>query len=388
MAVGAKKRRRWPKSFRRRIERVRLAVVPVLVASVAAVAAFLVSKYLFGHPTPFFAPVAAWICLGFTKNKNPRRVAELGAGAVLGVLTAEVAMRIVGSGWWQIGLVLVIAALGARFTDKGDLFTLQAGVNAMVVMVMGPAAGNAPVSRVVDAMVGGLVALLFSAALPRDLTARPRRYVRMAQASLAHTLDHVADGLGRGDGEALLGALDDLEQARRAIRAAQDVASSAQAIAGVNPLMRSSRPRLAEIDRQLGLLERATSGVETLIRQGRGVVAEAGPSPRAAGLVVQARSVVNAMRKAVADWKPPLRARALATGLAAGCDPGDLHEEGWREAVLVSVMRTVAIDVLQMTGLSRLQARALLPESGDDEVEDDAPALEEASPQWGGPVSR
>jgi len=350
-------------------ERVRRAAGPVLVASVAAVLAFSVSKYGLGHPLPFFAPVAAWICLGFTKNRDPLAVGELAAGAVLGVATAEVMMLVTGSGIWQTGVVLIIAALGARLTARGNLFTIQAGVNAMVAMAMGPAAGSAPVSRVLDALVGGGVALIVAFAWPRDVTKRPRKYVRAAQAELTSALNRLADGLERGDADRLGAASRSLQRARGGIEDANAVVTAAFGVIKVNPLTRRHRPRVVELRRQLRLAQRTANAVELLIRQAPGAIAETGSDAQTADIVRGAGDVLSAVRAAMCEWASPEPARRAAAALAAECAPGDVSEGGWRPTALVSIMRSIIVDLLQMTGLSRGQARELLPDLSDVHVD-------------------
>lgn len=64
-------------------------------------------------PPPFFAPVAAWICLGFTYNRVPRKVLEIGAGAAIGVGLGEVILGTLGAGGWQLAIGLLVGALVA-----------------------------------------------------------------------------------------------------------------------------------------------------------------------------------------------------------------------------------------------------------------------------------
>ena len=57
-------------------DRVRNAAVPVLVAAVAAGLAYAIAHYGLGHEAPVFAPIAAWVCLGFRHERELRRVAD------------------------------------------------------------------------------------------------------------------------------------------------------------------------------------------------------------------------------------------------------------------------------------------------------------------------
>ena len=63
--------------------RVRRSWLGIVQVSVAAGAAFWVAQNLFGHPLPFFAPMAAIIVLGLTGGDRIRRAIELVVGVSL-----------------------------------------------------------------------------------------------------------------------------------------------------------------------------------------------------------------------------------------------------------------------------------------------------------------
>ncbi|QLQ16016.1 MAG: FUSC family protein [Micropruina sp.] len=159
------------------------ALAPVLWATLAAFASYLIAHNVFGHQQPFFAPIAAWVCLGFTFNRVPRKVVELGLGAVLGVALGEAILSLLGSGALQIALGLTVGATLGRLLDRGDLFTMQSGVNAMVVIGMGGTAGaSAGVrshGRRTDRRLRGVRVQRAAAAQPRpEAQALPARGVR------------------------------------------------------------------------------------------------------------------------------------------------------------------------------------------------------------------
>ena len=114
--------------------------------------------------------------------------AELGLGAVLGVGIGEAVFLLVGSGGWQLGLGLIVAALAGRILDRGTLFTMQAGVNAMVVIGMGNLAGTTGgVDRMLDAVKVDRIAVCtvdstHSATLPLGST-RPKALGRSSWAA-------------------------------------------------------------------------------------------------------------------------------------------------------------------------------------------------------------
>src|SRR5207245_11236458 len=68
----------------RRLTRWRNRAVPIVEAALAAVLSWLVAVHLVDHRAPFFAPVAAVVCLGITLGQRLRRVIELIVGVGLG----------------------------------------------------------------------------------------------------------------------------------------------------------------------------------------------------------------------------------------------------------------------------------------------------------------
>src|SRR5699024_11275356 len=68
-----------------------------------------------------------------------------------------------------ISFVLLLATAAARFLDRGLMLTMQAGVQAIVVVALPVQASGGPMTRWVDALIGGLMALA-AAALDRKST--------------------------------------------------------------------------------------------------------------------------------------------------------------------------------------------------------------------------
>ena len=72
-------------SVRARLARVGDKGFHIAQCAVAAGVAWLIAADLLGHQTPFFAPVAAVVCLGTSYGQRLRRVAEVTLGVALGV---------------------------------------------------------------------------------------------------------------------------------------------------------------------------------------------------------------------------------------------------------------------------------------------------------------
>lgn len=66
-------------------------------------------------PSPtFFAPVAALVCLGMSYGQRLRRTVEIVVGVAVGVAVADLVVRVVGVGTWQIVLTVAVASPSRR----------------------------------------------------------------------------------------------------------------------------------------------------------------------------------------------------------------------------------------------------------------------------------
>src|SRR5829696_9568583 len=96
-------------SARGRTERLRHAGRAIVQATLAATIAWLVATEVVGHLRPFFAPVAAMITLGLTQGERGRRAVEVVLGVTLGIAVADLLVIELGSGRWQLGVVIAIS---------------------------------------------------------------------------------------------------------------------------------------------------------------------------------------------------------------------------------------------------------------------------------------
>ena len=66
--------------------RVRGAVIPNTQTAVFATISWVLCRTLLDDPNPIFAPIVTFLCMGFSRNREPRKVIEIGLGASTGVL--------------------------------------------------------------------------------------------------------------------------------------------------------------------------------------------------------------------------------------------------------------------------------------------------------------
>lgn len=354
--------------------RVRAAFFPILVAAVAAGLAWAVAFYALGHDQPFFAPVAAWVCLGFTADRQVRKVAELAIGVSLGVAFGELVAYLIGTGIGQIILVIVVAALLARFVDRGPMLTVQAGVQGIVIVAL-PAISytDGATGRWMDALVGGAFALVVAAITPRDARRRARHLAQASLSDLAQMMRKLADGLEHGDEERVRDALMEGRGTQGVLDEWSDVVRNARQSARISPASRRFLPELARLQRANLLADRAMRNARVITRRAL-IAVEQGE--RDAQIATWLREVADGAQRvgtALASGTGTEEARGQLAAVARLLAPQAYDDAGWRLQTLVILMRSLSVDLLQSTGLSSSSAADLLavddPRPEKDDVE-------------------
>lgn len=346
--------------------RVRTAFVPILQAVVAAGVAYWIGYTVLGHTAPFFAPVSAWVALGFTADRDLRRVAELAVGVAIGVGLGDLVVHVIGTGAWQVAFVLLVAALIARFLDRGPVLTTQAGVQAIVIVGL-PAvsASGGPVGRWTDALVGGLVALAVAALTPSDPRRRPRAQGRAAVEELAGMLRLLARGMRSGSAPDVEDALIRGRASQPALDEWQDAASSARDLARVSPAARRHRTELAWVGQSAVRVDRAVRNSRVLARRALASVQAEGHAHdlgAVADAVDRVALAADALAGALGAGTEPLRAREDLLRLAAELDPFTLTPDDLQAQSLLLLVRSLVVDLLEAAGVDARAAREALPE--------------------------
>ena len=138
---------------------------PILHTAVAASLAWLVATEVLGHDRPFFAPVAAVVTLGLSLGRRGRRAVEVAVGVALGILVADLLVFVIGTGTWQIAVVVALAMSVALLLGGGPLVVSQAATSAVLVATLQPPDGGISLSRFLDALAGGASALVVATVL-------------------------------------------------------------------------------------------------------------------------------------------------------------------------------------------------------------------------------
>lgn len=93
--------RAWDRSrmgISSRLGRLRSRAFLLVQSALAAGVAWWVASDVLAHPTPFFAPIVAVVCLGISYGQRLRRVIEVAVGVAVGVFTADLFVSVAGTG--------------------------------------------------------------------------------------------------------------------------------------------------------------------------------------------------------------------------------------------------------------------------------------------------
>jgi len=349
--------------------RLQVSALPIAQCAVAAGVAWFVANDVVGHVAPFFAPIAAVISLGVSLGSRLRRVAELVVGVSLGVLVGDLLISVIGSGAWQITLVVALAMAVAVFTDGATLLVAQAGASAVLVATLLPPGGAGGFDRCIDALVGGTVGLLVAAVLPADPVGPVRRQARALLDELAAVLVRTAEAMRKRDPAAASAALARARASQPLIDELRGALRGGHEVTRFSPLL---RPRRRELARFAELAERADYAMRNarvLVR--RTYTALCDDEPAASQLADVLSELAGAVRVLTAQLgrdgnrelarEPVLDVVRHARALARTVTPGP------SEAVIVAQARSIALDLLQATGMSRSEALAAMRGEGNGE---------------------
>ncbi|MDR1449626.1 MAG: FUSC family protein, partial [Propionibacteriaceae bacterium] len=366
-------------------QRVKVAALPNSQAALVSTAAYLLCAHALRHDTPLFGPIACYLAMGYTRSRSPRRVIEMGLGATVGIGIGELFGHYAAFGVPQLLVVLLVAPLIGRFVDHSELLTFQAAMQSVIVVGMAAASAVAApgaLGRWTDALVGTLCALVFVIVHPNKPSVTPLLRARLSLASLSRAATVLARGVREADDEALTEVWRRVRAARQELNEGREALRWADQISLVKRDRQANRAIFEEIRRIYALTDRACGSVELTVRYGRAEVSHHGPAPAVADRIDRMADVLVSLSAAVGSFTKPDYARRRAIELARDLDPGDLEGESWRSLVMVSLLRSTVMDILQMTGLSRVDAWSVLPDTANLPSDGVCPPEDEGSPVW------
>ncbi len=202
-------------------------------SALAAGAAWELALQIPGHGKPFFAPIAAVIALGAERGRRGRQAIEVMLGVTLGILIGAAIVAIAGVGAWQLVLATAVVLVVATAAATPPVVRGQAAASAILVVALHQPGSNLAVQRLVDALIGGGIAIVLARLLfPIDPLELVRDEARQLRVRLADALEEAAASLAtrdRGRARAALKRLNSVDEhgLRDALTLARDVARRA-----------------------------------------------------------------------------------------------------------------------------------------------------------------
>ena len=343
-----------------RIRRLRSRAFLLVQSALAAGVAWWVASDVFAHPTPFFAPIVAVVCLGISYGQRLRRVIEVAVGVAVGVFTADLFVSVAGTGGWQITVVVVVAMSLAMLVGGGPVFVMQAGVQGIVVAALAPSPGQA-FTRWTDALIGGAVALVAASIVPQAPLRRPRVAASEVARKISELLRRAAASAEDGDVEAAAEVLASARQTDSLLRELTTAADEGLSVLHSSPFTRRQAPGVRKMADLIDPLDRAMRSTRVLVRKVAAVVGRGEKLPPGYREVIdQLAEATDVIARALAENASPDIAQKAVLEVALATSHLPRTDNLVIETVLAQ-LRSVVVDLLQVTGLEVDEAIAALP---------------------------
>jgi uncharacterized membrane protein YgaE (UPF0421/DUF939 family) len=281
----------------------------------------------------------------------------------VGVFLADLLLLLIGTGAWQVTVLVALSMTITLLLNAGTLFVTQAAVQGIVVVTFAAGPGYS-FTRWLDALIGGGVALVAAAVVPRAPLRRPREQAAVVVRRIAQLLRAVAESASDGDAERALQVLADARSTDQLIRELQAAADEGLSVLASSPFRRRHVGHVRRMAELVEPLDRALRNTRVLVRRMALTTYHRVPIPRSYVLLCEdLAAAVDTM------------AAELAAGEMAGSS-GEVQRallrvgEGTAQVervadlsadVVLAQIRSIIVDLLQITGMDVLEATDALP---------------------------
>jgi len=338
------------------------SLAPAVQITIGALLAYSLAFYGLGHVNPLLAVTVCITSLGFSRDARPRRILQTAIGMVVGIAISEIALIYFGSGIIQIALVLLFVLVAARFISASSAFAVTAAIQAMLVQIL-PEPDGGVFLRTLDGLIGGVMALIVTALIPRD----PRGIARSDANKLFDFFTETLQSLRL----ALRDANKSLSnQALKNARASQPLIDnwrmsldSALSISRISPFLMKHK---SELRKQRGLMramDLATRNLRVIVRRVNFLLKDDVARPYLADLCEQIAEAVTNIQEGLSEHEELELAREQLLEIIKQLDPKKFGiADQLREASVLLLLRPLLVDLLCATGMTEDAARAELPE--------------------------
>lgn len=350
-------------SAKRRLQRLRGRAFMIMQCSITAGLAWFLASVFVG-PRPFFAAVAAIVTLGFSFGQRWRRAFEVSVGVAVGVGIGDLFVRVFGAGHWQIVVVCVIAMSIAVLLGAGTLMTTQAGVQAIIAITLFPNP-TAGLSRWLDALVGCGLALLVAMIAPAGPIRKPSRLAAAFLQDSAATLRAAAEALRDDDMKAAEAVLDRARRGEDQLDDLEEASREGVAVVRSSPFLRHRMQTVRSFAALYPSLERMSRNLRVLVRRTAVALWRSESVPLSyIVLLEQLADVMSFMADEMYQQRLPTAARDRLVAVGEATSELPIHES-LSAAVVLAQVRSMVVDLLELTGLTSAEARGLIPEALD-----------------------
>jgi uncharacterized membrane protein YgaE (UPF0421/DUF939 family) len=352
--------RRSRTSLASRLDRWRTRRWAIAQCAIAAAVAWWLAGDVFGHSTPFFAPVAAVVSLGTSYGQRLRRVAEVTVGVALGVFGADLLVRVLGTEPWVIGLVVGLAMSLALLLDRGQVFLIQAAVQSIIITALKPAPGQA-FTRWTDALIGGGVALVAATVVPAAPLRRPREQAAKVLRKIRDLLEAAAEVMTTGDLDPALELLAEARATDHLIRELSDAADEGLDVVASSPFRVRHGPGLRKMAELVEPLDRALRSTRVMVRQCAVAAYRRAPVPGVyAVLATELAAAVEVVAVELDDNRMAESAQPALVAVGIATSEVERTEDLSAEVILAQ-LRSVVADLMLLTGMDSFEAIEAIP---------------------------
>ena len=338
------------------------SLAPAVQITIGALLAYSVAFYALGHVNPLLAVTVCITSLGFSRDARPRRILQTAIGMVVGIAISEIALIYFGAGIIQIAIVLLLVLIAARFISASSAFAVTAAIQAMLVQIL-PEPDGGVFLRTLDGLIGGVMALIVTALIPRDPRGISRSDANKLFDFFTETLQSLRLALRDANKSLSNQALKNARASQPLIDNWRMSLDSALSISRISPFLMKHK---SELRKQRGLMramDLATRNLRVIVRRVNFLLKDDVARPYLADLCEQIAEAVTNIQEGLSEHEELELAREQLLEIIQQLDPKKFGiADQIREASVLLLLRPLLVDLLCATGMTEDAARAELPE--------------------------
>jgi len=348
-------------SLKESIQRVIESLAPILQITLAAVSAYSISHYGLQHAIPLLSVTVSITSLGFTRDARPRRVLETAAGMILGIALSETLLNFFGQGLWQMAAVLLISFSLARFVNSSAAFALTVGIQSMLVFLL-PAPVGGVYMRSIDGIIGGCVALIVTALIPRNPRGMAIKDGDKLFDMFLSSLSALRTALLNVDVKVADEALSRVRRSQPLVDNWRMSLDTAISISRVSPFLRKHREDLSDQVRLLRGMDLAMRNLRVVVRRIDFLLRDGQKRPYLADLIEQIAEGSSLLAEGLESAEKRDLAQLKFVEIIHQLDPKKFGiADQLTEASVLLLLRPMLVDLLCASGMREDDARAELP---------------------------